>query len=102
MNTKLWNPTKDRIDATLLSKFMHSAERKFGISLPSYDAAWEWSINSPEEFWHQVWDFCEVISEGQPGPAIKTGDELIDAEFFPQARLNFARNLLRRTGNEPA
>lgn len=105
MSTKLWSPTKERIDATLLSKFLKQAGLKFGINLPSYDEAWEWSIDKPDEFWRLVWDFCDVIPAipaSEPGPALKTDKALINAEFFPNAKLNFAQNLLRRKGNDPA
>ena len=102
MSTKLWSPNKERIDATLLNRFLHDAENKFNISLPNYDAAWKWSIKKPEEFWRLVWDFCGVISATGPGPTMKPGKKIIDAEFFPEAKLNFAENMLRRSGSDAA
>jgi len=102
MSTQLWKPSEDRVRGTLLSHFLHRAEHRHGLDLSSYDAAWEWSVKQPDQFWRLVWDFCGVLSEGDAGPALESGGELIDAAFFPEAELNFARNLLRRRGSGAA
>ncbi len=48
-------------------------------------------------FWDLVWDFCGVI--GDKGErALVDGDKMPGARFFPDARLNFAENLLRTSG----
>ena len=47
-------------------------------------------------FWTSVWDFCGVVSETRGDVAIRDGDRMPGASFFPDARLNFAENLLRR------
>ncbi|MDH3335226.1 MAG: acetoacetate--CoA ligase, partial [Rhodospirillaceae bacterium] len=102
MSTKLWSPTQERINATLLCEFINQANRKHGTNFSSYDDVWEWSISRPDEFWRLVWDFCGVITKNEPGPALKNDGAIIDSEFFPDAKLNFAQNLLRRKGSDPA
>jgi len=102
MNTELWSPSEDRAGGTLLCRFLRRAERRYGLELPSYDAAWDWSVTHPEQFWKLVWDFCGVLGDGDPGPVLDTRDILIDTTFFPQARLNFARNLMQRRGSAAA
>jgi len=102
MTSALWTPSRARIDATLLNRFMRQAEQRLGLDLPNYDAVWDWSIERSEDFWQRVWDFCGVRSVTGPGPVLHHGGDLIDAEFFPEARLNYAENLLRRTGSEAA
>ena len=95
MSTQLWSPSQDRIDGSLLTAFLHRAENKYKISLPTYDAAWDWSVQNPNDFWTMVWKFCEVRSKGTPGPALEaegTESALIDATFFPKAQLNYAEN----------
>lgn len=102
VSVKLWSPSEDRINGTLLFQFLQRAERRYGVSLPTYDAAWQWSVDKPEDFWRFVWDFCEVCSGEVPGPTLRSKDSLIDAEFFPDATLNYAANLLQRRGNDAA
>ena len=87
---------------TLLSHFMHRAERRHGVELSCYDDVWDWSVNQPEGFWRMVWDFCGVLGEGEVGTTLKSEGDLIDVAFFPEAKLNFARNLLKRRGSGAA
>ena len=73
-----------------------------GIPLPDYAALYRWSIEDPEAFWSALWRFCDVIGEG-PGPPLGArAGEMPGAEWFPEARLNFAENLLRRRDDAPA
>jgi len=85
----LWQPTPDRAAATLLARFMQRAGRR------SYAELHRWSVERREEFWSLVWDFCDVRGK-RTGPVLVNGDRMPGAQWFPQARLNFAENLLRR------
>ena len=60
------------------------------------------SVADPEAFWSAAWDFCEVIAETRGERVFEPGAEIFDARFFPDARLNFAENLLRRADDSPA
>jgi acetoacetyl-CoA synthetase len=62
---------------------------------------WRWSVDQPEAFWRELWDFGGVI--GEPGKTVLVdGGRMPGARFFPEARLNFAQNLLRRSDAAPA
>src|SRR5207244_9173218 len=61
----------------------------------SYAELHAWSIEHAEEFWSQLWDFCGVLGE-KKGPTLVDGARMPGAKWFPEARLNFAENLLRR------
>ena len=61
----------------------------------SYEELHAWSIEKPEEFWNLVWDFGAVRGS-RAGPVLVDGTRMPGAQWFPQARLNFAHNLLRR------
>jgi acetoacetyl-CoA synthetase len=53
------------------------------------------SIEQPGEFWQAVWDFAGI--RGSMGErAVEHLNRMPGAQFFPDARLNFAENLLRR------
>ena len=61
-----------------------------------YDGLHRWSIEQPDEFWKSIWEFGGVI--GEPGDTVyEPGDDMRTARFFPDATLNFAENLLRRS-----
>ena len=54
----------------------------------------DWSIGRPLEFWDAMWDFGGIV--GTKGPRIAIDmDRMPGARFFPDARLNFAENVLR-------
>jgi acetoacetyl-CoA synthetase len=61
----------------------------------SYDELHAWSIDRPEEFWNLLWDFC-AVKGSRAGPALVDATRMPGAQWYPQARLNFAHNLLRR------
>ena len=69
---------------------------RWDVSIGDYGALWRFSVDEPEKFWTTVWDECTVIAETRGETVIENPDAMPGARFFPEARLNFARNLLRR------
>ncbi len=98
----LWKPSPERIASANLTRFLESAEATSGLHFADYEALWRWSVNYPADFWRLVWSFCGVIGEGPGDVALERPGEMPGARFFPRARLNFAENLLRRTGPSDA
>ena len=94
----LWTPSADRIAAANVTAFRLAAEKRWGVSLPDYDALYNWSIAAPEQFWVSVWEGDKTGGGviGQRGERVLVdGDRMPGAKWFPDARLNFAQNLLR-------
>jgi len=90
----LWRPTAQRAAASQLAAFA-ARVGSFGNNAPDYPQLHRWSIEHPEAFWSQLWDFAAV--RGEKGQRILIdGDRMPGARWFPEARLNFAANLLRR------
>ncbi|MGE5823265.1 MAG: acetoacetate--CoA ligase [Bacteroidota bacterium] len=66
-----------------------------------YAALHRWSVEKSEDFWSLVWDFCGV--QGAKGARrLVDGDRMPGAQWFPDARLNFAQNLLRAPDDSDA
>ena len=91
----LWTPSSP--EKTQLADFM----RKLGHTSLDYDAFWQWSVDHPEKFWDSVWDYCGVISE-KGDIVLENGQNIRKARFFPQAKLNYAENLLKRRDDAAA
>ena len=84
-----------------MTRFMAQANQHHGLSLQDYDALYQWSLDAKESFWSAVWDFCGII--GDKGERILVdGERIEDAQWFPDASLNFAENLLRKKTDESA
>ena len=67
----------------------------------TYDDLYRFSIEHPAEFWRGVWEFCGI--RGEMGTRIVVDlERMPGAQFFPDARLNFAENVLRRRDDSPA
>lgn len=90
----LWNPPPERVANAKLTAFM----RNSGCEPDDYPAFHAWSVSSKEEFWSQVWDFCQVrgtkSNNSDEGSLLENLD-MPGAIWFPEASLNFAENLLR-------
>jgi len=93
----LWIPSPERVAGTQVMAFMRQVNERHGVSLSSYKELHAWSVAHPDLFWDQVWDFCGVIGDKGDRKLID-GDKMPGAQFFPDARINFAENLLRKTG----
>ncbi|MBN9000113.1 MAG: acetoacetate--CoA ligase, partial [Rhizobiales bacterium] len=100
-SSPLWTPSEERLRNHPMTRFRAAAAERAGRPLPDHDSLHAWSIEDRAAFWDLVWDFCGV--SGEKGEhRLVDGDRMPGARFFPQARLNFADNLLRRHGEDDA
>jgi acetoacetyl-CoA synthetase len=98
----MWRPSQERIDNSNLKAFMQSVTDRWGTNFSDYDALWRWSIDEMAKFWQSVWDFGDIRAAARGERVLVDGDEMPGARFFPDARLNFAENLLRRRDDTTA
>jgi acetoacetyl-CoA synthetase len=102
MGAPLWRPSAERIERAQVTAFARAAEARHGVRLPDQAALHRWSVEEPERFWRDVFQRCGVVAAAE-GPVVLEGRERMPgARWFPQARLNFAENLLRRRDAAPA
>ncbi|MEM7408686.1 MAG: acetoacetate--CoA ligase [Myxococcota bacterium] len=99
MAEPLWQPSAERQEASALARFRHAVAHHGPFADTA--ALWRWSVDHRETFWRELWDFAGVI--GDAGDRVLVdGDRMPGARWFPEARLNFAENLLRRRDDTPA
>jgi acetoacetyl-CoA synthetase len=97
----MWAPSAERIARARLTSFMTAVEAAWGVRVTDYSALYQFSIDRPADFWRTVWNYCDV--RGSMGDRVVVDlDRMPGARFFPDARLNFAENLLRRRDHGPA
>lgn len=96
----LWRPSEAAVAAANMTKFRTQVARDWQIGLKDTDALWAWSTEQVDRFWISLWRSCDVIGE-MGRPALKDGDKMPGAQFFPNARINWAENLLRFSRGNP-
>ena len=98
----LWQPSAERIAKANMTAFRQAVEKQWVVDLPDFAALHAFSIGEIEKFWMSVRDFCDVRAESWGEQVLVEGDKMPGAKFFPDARLNFAENLLRKRDDSPA
>ncbi|GAB2799827.1 acetoacetate--CoA ligase [Halomonas shantousis] len=102
METPLWQPSPEAINATQMTALMQRIAHEHAHDLPDYAALHAWSVAHAEQFWELLWDEFGVIAESRGSRVLENPDAMPGARWFPEARLNFAANLLRRRDLHPA
>ena len=96
MDQPLWTPSPQRVAASNLSAFTKFVADRYGVKSKDYAELHAWSCNDREQFWHAIWQFCGVVGSTQGDTILIDRDRMPGARWFPEARLNFAENLLRK------
>ncbi len=95
----IWQPSSESKKSSNLSRFIELVNQIHSKSLKTdYQDIWVWSVNNVEKFWSLMWDFSEI--KGSKGTKISENiGQMPGARFFPDAKLNYAENLLRAADN---
>ena len=89
----LWTPPQDYDSA--LSNFLAEVNLHFDLQLSDYHELWRWSVEDVERFWGFWWQQAELKASKQPSAVLEKSKSFETDKWFPDARLNFAENLLR-------
>jgi len=92
----IWTPSAQAVESAQITQFARGIARKYHLDDHSYPVFYQWSVDHPEEFWSELWDYCGVIASRKGSTVLLDGARMPGAKWFPEARLNFAENLLRR------
>lgn len=102
MGRLLWTPPKERVLASHMYKFMQEVNKRFNKDFNDYQPLWEWSVENIPDFWATVWDFVDIQASEPYTQVVDDLTKMPGARWFLGARLNFARNLLRRRDSKAA
>jgi acetoacetyl-CoA synthetase len=102
MSQPLWQPSLQRVADAHLTAFFEQVESDWAVRCDSYSSLYEWSCREIGKFWTSVWRFGGVIGDMGDSTPLADPEQMPGARFFPDARLNYAENLLRRRGDADA
>jgi acetoacetyl-CoA synthetase len=102
--TPLWNPSCEQRESAKITDWIND----FG---GTYEELHRWSVTEPAAFWSTVWDRFGVLGEKGTRTSARTSalspveasdkkfvPDLRNTQFFPDARLSYAENLLHGCG----
>ncbi len=101
-NELLWKPTTKRVENTSLFKFIKHVNAKHKKKIDSFRALHKWSVENRNYFWDEVWNFYNVIGEKGAQPYLEPENDLPGTKFFPNGKLNYAENMLKKSDNDIA
>ena len=100
METYLWKINKEKLNKTNLALYSDFIKKNYKINSGNdFNKIWKWSVENPKIFWKSIWDFTKV--KGDLGNILlKESDIFYNNKFFPDARLNYAKNLLKKNNEK--
>ncbi len=96
MDQPLWTPNPETVASSRLIRFRDHINTTEGLNLESYEELHQYSVENLDGFWNAVWDFCGIIASEKGNRVQENPGKMPGTLFFPDAKLNFAENLLRR------
>ena len=96
MKTYLWKISEEKLSKTNLALYSDFIKHKYKINSDNdFNKMWKWSVDNPKIFWKSIWDFTKV--KGDLGNILlQESDVFFKNKFFPDTKLNYAKNLLKK------
>jgi acetoacetyl-CoA synthetase len=98
----LWTPSQERIEASNAHHFMKLVKARGVFRGSTFHDLWKWSVADPHNFWDAIWDFSDIVGEKGSSRITNGAIKFWEHRYFPDAKLNFAENLLKRRDDAPA
>ena len=95
-NKLLWKPTQERVKSTSLYNFIEYINSRYQLTINNFDDMHTWSIENRENFCDGIWDFYKIIGIKGDKPFLEPKNDLPGTRFFPNGKLNYAENMLKK------
>ncbi|PKR54365.1 acetoacetate--CoA ligase [Thalassospira marina] len=102
MTDILWQPSPERIKNANVTRFREWLNNRNDLQLENFVDLYDWSVSDMETFWPAFIEYAGLKAEKWGDTVLENPHQMPGAKFFPEARLNFAENLLRRDDQSDA
>jgi acetoacetyl-CoA synthetase len=96
MDDPVWSPSEERVRGSRMWDWMSARGEE------SFRPFHRWSVEEPEAFWSELWERASVRGERGSDRVLVDRERMPGARWFPEARLNFAENLLWKRDDQAA
>jgi acetoacetyl-CoA synthetase len=98
----LWQPSAEQIKRSHMQRFQQQLKSQLNLSFANYEELHQWSVDNPEQFWEQLWQYTDIRASEPYSAVLTDGEKFPGAQWFQDAKLNFAENLLRNRSDKIA
>ena len=102
MSQPLWTPSPERIEQTNVTSLINKINADWDVSLTNSEHLHQFSVTEMEKFWRSLIEYAELNGETWTGPELVDRNKLPGAKWFPEARFNYAENILKRRDDADA
>ena len=96
----IYEPSAEFVEKSYLTDYRRYVNKKHNLTLLTYQDLHAFSVNRPNDFWMSLWEYLPIKASAQPTRGVNESipiDQL--PQFYEGCRLNYAENLLSRTGS---
>ncbi len=90
----LWTPSRERIDASTLTRYQAWLQETRGLRFGSYEELWQWSVDELDAFWETIVEFFEVRF-GAGGETVLADATMPGTQWFPGTTVSYAEHIFR-------
>jgi acetoacetyl-CoA synthetase len=101
-NLPLWKPAENYATNSKMYEFLSHIAETYNLQDVEYETVHRWSVTYIDEFWAEIWNFCNIKFSENYFKIIDDPKKMPGAKWFEGARLNFAENLLQRRDDHKA
>ena len=92
----LWEPSPTKVQQSNIMAFVRTVEVDWATTIGDFEGLYKFSVQESEKFWKSLISFAGVIAKTWGETVLENPNQMLGAIWFPDAKLNYAENLLRR------
>lgn len=94
-----WKPSEKFKSGSNLSHYLSWLEKNKNLSFNDYHTLWEWSVNNISGFWESLWQYFEILHDGDIRQ-VSRGNQMPHISWFEGTQINYAEHVFRKANDE--
>lgn len=95
----LWSPSTEFKQNSNLQSYITWLNKKQIVLVDNYQDLWQWSVDFPSDFWKSIWEYFEIIHEGN-FEEVLSSDPMPHTKWFEGSKLNYAEHIFRNKNKD--